>query len=81
MRIEGYMTEEDTIRILRDRIPFYEMMKIYRSGIGPKYPRNSQAQWEEFFSKYGWNWAEFKTEWRAWNGGQDTYSDFEKSKR
>lgn len=75
------MTEDDTFRVLTRRIPFYDMMKIYRSGDGPKYPNNRAPQWEEFFGRYGWNWKEFSAEWKVWNGGQDTYSDFEKSKR
>jgi len=73
-------TEEDTIRVLT-RIPFYDMMKIYRSGKGPKYPNNSHVQWEEFMLQYGWNWKEFSKEWKEWNGGTGTYSDFEKSKK
>ena len=74
------MTEEDTIRILT-RISFYDMMKIYRSGKGPVYPNNTSAQWNEFMLKYGWTNSEFSKHWREWNGGTDTYSDFEKSQR
>lgn len=73
------MTEDDTFRILANRIPFYDMMKLYRSGKGPKYPNNRQDEWEKFFAQYGWNWKEFKTEWKAWNGGTGTYSEYEKN--
>lgn len=75
------MTEDDTFRILKDRIPFYDMMKIYRSGIGPKYPNNRYNEWEIFMEKYGWNWKEFSTHWREWNGGIGTYADYERSKK
>ncbi len=75
------MTEDDTFRVLALRIPFYEMMKIYRSGIGPKYPKNYPHQWEEFMGRYGWKWNEFSKEWKEWNGGNGTSSDVEKRKR
>jgi hypothetical protein len=74
------MTEDDTFRVLAERIPFYEMMKIYRSGKGPKYPNNQSEQWSAFLARYGWTWKEFSKQWKEWNGGQGTYSDFEKSK-
>ena len=73
-------TEEDTIRILT-RIPFYDMMKLYRSGAGPKYPHNAMGDWPAFLATYGWTWKEFSKAWKEWNGGTGTYSDFEKSKR
>jgi len=75
------MTEDDTFRVLARRIPFYDMMKLYRSGIGPTWPNNQDGEWEIFFDKYGWNWEEFSKEWKDWNGGVGTYSDFEKSKK
>jgi hypothetical protein len=70
------MTEDDTFRALT-RIPFFEMMKIYRSGKRPRYPKNRGNEWEVFFAQYGWNWKEFKTEWELWNGGTGTYSNAE----
>lgn len=75
------MTEDDTFRILANRIPFYEMMKLYRYGAGPKYPNNQNGEWNTFFQKYGWTWLEFTKHWKDWNGGQSTYSDYEKSKQ
>ena len=74
------MTEDDTFRVLAKRIPFYEMMKIYRSGVGPQWPRNARDEWEVFMAEYGWTWSEFVKHWEEWNGGAGTYSDFEKSK-
>lgn len=68
------MTEDDTFRVLARRIPFYEMMKMYRTGAG-------RGRYDEWFAEYGWNWNEFSKEWRNWNGGVGTYSDFEKSKQ
>lgn len=74
------MTEDDTFRVLAHRIPFYDMMKIYRSGIGPKYPNNNDKKWHDFLAQYGWTWKEFVKEWVEWNGGSGTYSEYEQSK-
>lgn len=57
------------------------MMKIYRSGKGPKFPNNGPEAWDKFFYEYGWNWKEFSAEWKEWNGGTGTYSEFEESQR
>ena len=72
-------TEEDTIRVLT-RIPFYDMMKLYRSGAGPT-PPAKPGEWDTFFLKYGWTWQEFNKHWTGWNGGTGTYSDFEIEQR
>lgn len=74
-------TEDDTFRVLANRIPFYDMMKLYRSGVGPKWPNNRGDEWKVFFAKYGWTWSEFTKHWKEWNGGTGTYSDFEKRKK
>jgi len=74
------MTEDDTFRVLK-RITFYEMMKLYRSGTGPRWPNNKGNEWEIFFNKHGWTSEEFRKEWKEWNGGIGTYSEFEKSKK
>lgn len=75
------MTEDDTFRVLQRTTSFYEMMKIYRSGVGPKYPNNRKDEWTKFFAQYDWTWQEFCKEWKEWNGGTDTYSAFERSKK
>ena len=74
------MTEDDTFRVLK-RISFYEMMKLYRGGTGPKWPNNKGNEWDLFMLKYGWTWEEFTKHWREWNGGIGTYSDYEKNKK
>ena len=73
------MTEDDTFRVLAHRIPFYEMMKLYRTSkdVTPK----DAGEWDQWFKQYGWNWKEFSAQWRQWNGGQGTYSDFELTKK
>ena len=44
------MTEDDTFRILKHRIQFYDMMKLYRSGIGPSW---SNKHLNDIAEKFG----------------------------
>lgn len=74
------MTEDDTFRVLAHRIPFYEMMKLYRSGAGPR-PPAKYGDWDAYLAKYGWTWPEFRVHWHEWNGGIGTYSEYEESQR
>lgn len=69
------MIEDDTIRILK-RIPFLEMMELYRSKDKPLKGRS----WDDWFHEYNWTWEEFKHHWKDWNNGSGTYSDYELSK-
>jgi len=71
------MTEDDTFRVLANRIPFIDMMKIYRSGKGPK-PPAKPGEWDAFMLKYGWKWPEFVVHWKEWNGGMSTYHESER---
>jgi hypothetical protein len=56
------------------------MMKMYRSEDG-RHQRPPDGEWDKWFEQYGWTWIEFSKHWVEWNGGQGTYSDYEKSKQ